>query len=480
MSTLAVNPVDAEWLEAVYKITGTPKPETNGTSPGDNVQLKKKLASKHEELTQRLKAIKGNIPPALRGKLETAGKDIEAGYKMSALENRLKEIEQSVADVEKNGWAGDSKEWATEIRQLVTEFEKSCQEAETALVKRAQQRAQALAKTETEPLRKKRLIASSTEAKVDFISVPIGRIQSLFGQDLTLAGEKKNDTIAKYRKELQDTRADIERVIDGKRFVNVVRREQKPKEKQLDVQAKKLAIAAARKKLAVLRELDNGRAKLFETQIKSADSTKTVEKIDTAITLAIRRLRVNPTEISNKQDELGAKAKNVTKARKGAKGDRRARLKDLENTTNGTQALVGTGNRKVIEAAEKLAEETSKASSDPNVTKFFSAVEDLKKELGDKNLKLFHSNEQTALLETVKKLGRRPIPWTWTTRNLLWEQPPKRSRNSSSKLTPESSGRRPPSRNCKPCMPASPMFWTRACSSPARPRTGASCKSGRS
>ncbi|HEX3747084.1 MAG TPA: hypothetical protein VHW09_24275 [Bryobacteraceae bacterium] len=411
MSTLAVKPVDAEWLEAVYKITGTPKPETNGSSPVENTKLKKKLETKHKELSERLKAIKGVIPPALKGKLESLGEDIKAGYKMSAIESRLDDLEVSLKDVEDNGWAGDSQQWADESRRLFSEFEVACGKAQTALVDRAQKRALALSKTETDPLRKKRLIAASTEAKINFISVPIAKLLSGYRQDLTLDGEKKKkQTTSKYTKELQDTRAGIEGIIDNKRFVHVVRREQKPREKDRDAEAKKQALAAARKKLAAMRELDVNRAKEFEAQLKTADSTKTVEKIDTAITLALRYLRVPPTEMKDKQKSLNTKAEGVTKARKGAKGDRRAKLKDLENTTNGTQALLGTGNRKVIEAAEKLAEDTSNASSDPKVATFFSTIDDLKKELGDKNIKAFFPREHSALIESLKKLAQDADP----------------------------------------------------------------------
>jgi hypothetical protein len=413
MGSLSVNPKEAEWLEAVYTLTSTPLPAvSNGAAKGDADRLKKKLATRRQELEKRLKAIKGGFPAALNAKLLMVGNDLEANYKVEALEGRLKEIEEQIAAVEQSGgFKGDSKEWANEIRRMVPEFEKSCKEAEVALVKLAQDRAAALAKTETDPFRKKRLAAAAGDASVHFIAVPITRVSERFAQDLELGGEKKKSaTLAKYRQELKTTSADIEKVIAGQRFVAVVRREQKPKEQQRDSDLKEKAAKAVADKIKILRELDAARAKGFDDQLKAADSGKKVSKIEAAVDIAIASAQLSPRQVTATQEALGAKAAIATKAKSGKKGDQKAKLQDLENGLNGTKALAATGNRKVVEAAEKLAEEMAAAATNPKVAKLFTDVEALKKDLTNTDLIRFYPKEQPVLQQNLKKLGAEVDP----------------------------------------------------------------------
>ncbi len=102
MSALAVNPVEAEWLEAVYKLTGAPRPAAdNGAPSEENTKLKPKLEKQYTDLQDRLSKVKGSIPAALRGKLDLAVEDLKADYKLSAVESRLKEIDEQLGTLEK-------------------------------------------------------------------------------------------------------------------------------------------------------------------------------------------------------------------------------------------------------------------------------------------------------------------------------------------------------------------------------------------
>ncbi len=241
--------------------------------------------------------------------------------------------------------------------------------------------------------------------------MPLERIATRFGQDLQLGGEKQKAKIRKqYDQELAETRADIEKVIAGNRFVAVVRREQKPREQKRDKEAMGRAAAAVTKKIAVLGELDAARAKQYQDRLNAADSLKKVTKIASDIEGSLGRREVDPTEIAAKQKALDAKADAVGKVNNAKKGEEKAKLRDLENGLNGAKALAATGNKKVMEAAEKLAEEMAAAAADPNVGKLFKTIEDLKKELGDKNLKLFYPKEQVTLIEALKKLGAEVDP----------------------------------------------------------------------
>jgi hypothetical protein len=407
MATVAVKPVEAEWLDAVYKLTNTPRPESSDHAENEeDDKLKEKLKGQYKELQKRFKAVKGTIPAALVRKINLAGKDLEAGYKISALEERLEELDGQIATLESGGFTPDSQEWTFEARGIVENFQKSCNEVQGALVKQVQQRAQTLAKTETDSLRKKRLNAAAQESKVDFISVPVGRVAERFEQDLILGGEqKKNQTLAKYQQELKATQTDIEKIIAGKKFVAVVRLEQKGREKERADQARSKAVGLALNKIKVLGELDRAQGKKFADEVNRADSAKAVKAIELEIDEAIESLQVTPSEITAKQEEFGTKAAGVTKALKGKKGEQAAKLQDLENGLNGAKALAATGNKKVTEAAEKLAGQMSAAAADPNVGKVFQTIEDLNKEIADKHLKAFYPHEQASFVQTLKKLG---------------------------------------------------------------------------
>lgn len=415
MSTQVINPVEAEWIEAVYKLTSTtPKSKSNGGSGSDDNRLKEKLTVQHNQLEKRLQplVLKGAVPISLAGKLTMVGEDLKAGYKVTALEGRLKEIEEQIGVFEKQPFKPGSlhgDKWNEEVSRNTDEFRQNCKEVEGGLLKQAQQRAQELAKTEKGERKQKRLAGLIKETRIDFISVPLERLYLRFDKDFDLGGEaKKNETVKTYKEELKQTKSDIEKLIAGDGFIRAVGLDQKDKEKSRLVEARKKAAI----KIAELRELNGTLAKRYAELVERADTPEKVEVFENDIILTVQRSRDGVKLIhEGVKKTIAEHSKAIDELAKGKEGVAKDILARLKEELARTEMLAATGNLKAADAVDKLGKriaEAAKAATVPNseVAKRLTEIDRLKKELAKPDVgKLFPNDLAAAkkLLDQVVK-----------------------------------------------------------------------------